>query len=148
MKEKIVYLMKSNDLTTTRFAELLEIQPSTISHLVSGRNKPGYDLLQKILRAFPSINPDWLLLDSDEPYRKDAATPLPDSLDLEGESLHSHMTGDGDVNLFSAVANRAKNEFIQPQVELNQPQKKSIKSPIFVVVFYDDGSCENFSMRK
>ncbi|MFR9523690.1 MAG: helix-turn-helix transcriptional regulator [Rikenellaceae bacterium] len=69
MKEKIVNLMKSEGLTSSRLAELLEIQPSRISHIVSGRNNPGFDLLQKILRRFPQINPDWLLLDSPTMYR-------------------------------------------------------------------------------
>ena len=50
-------------------AEMLEIQPSGISHILSGRNKPGFDLLQKILRRFPRVNPDWLLLDSGQMYR-------------------------------------------------------------------------------
>ena len=46
--------------------------PSGISHILSGRNKPGFDLLQKILRRFPRINPDWLLLDSPQMYRSDS----------------------------------------------------------------------------
>ena len=49
MHEKLPLLMKSEGLTSSRLAELLGIQPSGISHLISGRNKPSYDLLQKIL---------------------------------------------------------------------------------------------------
>ena len=69
MKEKFLQLMKSEGLTSSRMAEILEIQPSGISHILSGRNKPGFDLLQKILRRFPRVNPDWLLLDSGQMYR-------------------------------------------------------------------------------
>ncbi len=61
--------MKSEGLTSSRLAEMLEVQPSGISHILSGRNKPGFDFLQKILRRFPQINPDWLLLDSGAMYR-------------------------------------------------------------------------------
>ena len=61
--------MKSEGLTSSRLAEILEVQPSGISHILSGRNKPGFDFLQKILRRFPQINPDWLLLDSGAMYR-------------------------------------------------------------------------------
>ncbi|MFI3319091.1 MAG: helix-turn-helix transcriptional regulator [Rikenellaceae bacterium] len=71
MKEKIRYLMKSEGLTSSRFAEILEIRPSGVSHLLAGRNKPGFELLQKILTRFPKINPDWLLLDKGEIYRDD-----------------------------------------------------------------------------
>ena len=61
--------MKSEGLTSSRMAEILGIQPSGISHILAGRNKPGFDLLQKILRRFPRVNPDWLLLDSEQMYR-------------------------------------------------------------------------------
>ncbi len=74
--------MKSEGLTSSRLAEILEIQPSGISHIVSGRNKPGFDLLQKILRRFPRINPDWLLLDAPNIYREESDTPLPSSVEL------------------------------------------------------------------
>ena len=65
MREKFQLLMKNEGLTQSKLAEILEIQPGGISHILAGRNKPGFDLLQKILRRFPRLNPDWLLLDSD-----------------------------------------------------------------------------------
>ena len=79
MKEKIQLLIKNEGLTQSRLAEMLEIQPANVSHILAGRSKPGFELLQKILRRFPRINPDWLLLDSAEMYRADAevATTTP-----------------------------------------------------------------------
>ncbi|MBQ3247021.1 MAG: helix-turn-helix transcriptional regulator [Alistipes sp.] len=70
MKAKLQHLIKSEGLTASRFAEMLEIQPAGVSHILAGRNKPSFDLLQKILRRFPKINPDWLLLDSEQMYRE------------------------------------------------------------------------------
>ena len=67
MREKLLNLMKSEQLTASKLAELLDIQPSGISHILGGRNKPSFDLVQKILRRFPQVNPDWLLLDKGEP---------------------------------------------------------------------------------
>ena len=69
MKEKLEFLLQNKGLSATSLARLLEIQPSGISHILSGRNKPSFDLVVKILKLFPDINPDWLLLDSDVPYR-------------------------------------------------------------------------------
>ncbi len=138
MKDKIAYLMKSEGLTTTRFAEILEIQPSAVSHLVSGRNKPGFDLLQKILRRFPRLNPDWLLLDSEEPYRQDQ--------DDEGDSEGSptpYPDVEPRVDLFSQ---RAVIPNPLSSITPSTPPGNGSKSPIFVVIFYDDGSCERFSL--
>lgn len=92
MKAKLQYLIKSEGLTASRFAEMLEIQPAGVSHILAGRNKPSFDLLQKILRRFPKINPDWLLLDSEQMYR--------DGWNEAGEAVASlgadgSMVGDG-----------------------------------------------------
>lgn len=69
MREKLLKLMKSEKLSSSRLAEILEIQPSSISHILSGRNKPSFDFLVKILKRFPTLNPDWLLLDAEQMYR-------------------------------------------------------------------------------
>ena len=60
MTERILEIIKSKGLTSSRFAEMVGVQRSSISHLVSGRNKPSLEFLQKVLKAFPDINPDWL----------------------------------------------------------------------------------------
>lgn len=71
MREKLLDLMKSEGLKPSQLADLLEINPAGISHILAGRNKPSFELLQKILRRFPRISPDWLLLDSGSMYRTD-----------------------------------------------------------------------------
>ena len=75
MGEKLLRLMKSEGLTSSRLAEILGTGASNISHIISGRSKPGYDLLRKILLSFPQINPDWFLLDDETMYRSDE-TPI------------------------------------------------------------------------
>ena len=74
MREKLLDLMKAEGLKPSQLAEMLEINPAGISHILAGRNKPSFELLQKILRRFPRINPDWLLLDSKQMYRNGCGT--------------------------------------------------------------------------
>jgi plasmid maintenance system antidote protein VapI len=69
MEEKLKRLMKQEGINSTRLAEILGIQASGISHIMSGRNKPSFDFLLKLLQRFPQINPDWLLLDKGPMYR-------------------------------------------------------------------------------
>ena len=75
MREKLQILMNSENLTGSKLAEYLGIQPSSISHILGGRNKPSLDFVQKILQRYPRINPDWLLLDSEEMYRPHTSQP-------------------------------------------------------------------------
>lgn len=48
-------------LSATIFAEKLEVNRSTISHLLSGRNKPSLDFVLKVLHHFPEVELYWLL---------------------------------------------------------------------------------------
>lgn len=66
MDEKLRILMQSENLTASRLAEILEIKPAAVSHILSGRNKPSFDLLCKLVNRFPQINPYWLLGDAQE----------------------------------------------------------------------------------
>lgn len=69
MKERLISFMQDNDLSSIRLAEILGVQPSGISHLLAGRNKPGFDFIAKIITAFPKLSPDWIILGVGEMYR-------------------------------------------------------------------------------
>ena len=99
MKEKLLALMQNEGLRSSQLAEMLEINPAGISHILAGRNKPGFDLLQKILRRFPRINPDWLLLDAPNMYREEQNQAAPSA--QQGPAATA--TGAGD--LFASAAN-------------------------------------------
>ncbi|TVR68530.1 MAG: XRE family transcriptional regulator [Marinilabiliales bacterium] len=62
MKDRLLKFMNSEQLSSARFAEVIGVQPSSISHILSGRNKPGFDFIQKILSNYPSLNAEWLIL--------------------------------------------------------------------------------------
>ena len=96
MREKLLNLMKSEGLKPSQLADLLEITPAGISHILAGRNKPSFELLQKILRRFPRINPDWLLLDSGSMYRNNGFAA--DSAETEANSPATSAQSPGRMN--------------------------------------------------
>jgi transcriptional regulator with XRE-family HTH domain len=61
MIDRIQLILKVQNLTASRFADEIGVQRSSISHILSGRNMPSLDLVTKILKRFPEIEPDWLL---------------------------------------------------------------------------------------
>ncbi len=73
-QRKLQMLMQNEGISQSRLAEMLEVKPSTLSHILAGRNYPGFDMLQKLRRLFPHINADWLLLDTSEDYLATAPT--------------------------------------------------------------------------
>ena len=74
MEEKLRILMQSENLTASKLAEILEVKPAAISHILSGRNKPSFEMLCKIINRFPQINPYWLLGDATE--MRNTNTPI------------------------------------------------------------------------
>ena len=63
LSAKIELLIQAKKLSASQFADTLGIPRSSISHILSGRNKPSLDVVQKILIAFPEIPAEELLDD-------------------------------------------------------------------------------------
>lgn len=70
MQSQIKEILTKEGLSSSQFADRIGVQRSSVSHVLSGRNKPGFDFIQKILVAFPEINGDWLITGSGEMYKK------------------------------------------------------------------------------
>ena len=73
MQERIKEILTQERLSPARFAELVGVQRSSVSHIISGRNKPSLDFLQKILTHFEHISPDWLITGKGPYKRSDLA---------------------------------------------------------------------------
>ena len=61
MIERILEILKIRNLSPAQFADLIGVQRSGMSHLISGRNNPSLEFIQKVLKTFPEINSDWML---------------------------------------------------------------------------------------
>ena len=81
MDEKLRILMQSENLTASKLAEILEVKPAAISHILSGRNKPSLELLCTLVNRFPQINPYWLLGDATEMRNSNTAISTSDTVE-------------------------------------------------------------------
>ena len=61
MKDRIAHIIRAKNLTAAEFAIQLGIQPSNVSHLLSGRNNPSLDFVKKLKETFPEYNLDWIV---------------------------------------------------------------------------------------
>lgn len=59
--ERLKIIMNYYKFSAAQFAEKLEVQRSSISHILSGRNKPSLEFVLKILKKFPEVELYWLL---------------------------------------------------------------------------------------
>jgi transcriptional regulator with XRE-family HTH domain len=59
--ERIKTIINGLNHNPTSFADVLSVQRSTISHILSGRNKPSLDFIEKLHEKFPEIDIQWLI---------------------------------------------------------------------------------------
>ncbi len=68
MVERINLLLKAKNITARQFAEEIGIQPSGMSHILSGRNNPSLDFVMKVVKRWPEVNINWLMFGKGEMY--------------------------------------------------------------------------------
>ena len=61
MHSRLKNWIESEGLKSSQLADNIGVNRATISHILSGRNKPSIDFLQKLLRAYPNLNSNWLI---------------------------------------------------------------------------------------
>ncbi|AEA45403.1 helix-turn-helix domain-containing protein [Fluviicola taffensis] len=60
IKDRLRMIMDSHKLNAGSFADRIGVQRSNVSHVLSGRNKPSFDFVEKLLQAFPRVSAEWL----------------------------------------------------------------------------------------
>lgn len=128
LSEKIELLIKRKQLSASQFADKLGIPRSSISHILSGRNKPSLDVVQKILRVFPEISAEDLLFED---------RSLGASLGMSSPK----ETGAASPSLFDAVSatpsESPKNILPEPtivQSNLRRQKESTVSAPITPIV--------------
>ncbi len=59
--ERLEHLLQYYDVNASAFADKIQVQRSSISHVLSGRNKPSLEFVLKVVKNFPEVNLYWLL---------------------------------------------------------------------------------------
>jgi transcriptional regulator with XRE-family HTH domain len=70
MNDRIIKLIKAEGLTNSKFASILGIQRSNVTHIVDGRNKPSLSFIEKLITKFPRVNVEWLMTGTGEMYKQ------------------------------------------------------------------------------
>ena len=60
MKEQLIKLINHYGLSASKLADIIGVQPSSISHIISGRNKPSFDFIKALIEKYPEINTNGL----------------------------------------------------------------------------------------
>jgi transcriptional regulator with XRE-family HTH domain len=145
MRERVLKIIESEGITAAEFADAIGVQRSNVSHVLNGRNNPGFSFIQKILEAYPKVNSRWLLTGSGNIYedstQKIKQTRTPDLFSTMGESKVE--------NTPQPPKKTDKQEDIKPIETVNQQQIRtepgqSDKKIARVLIFYNDHTFDDY----
>lgn len=148
MKDRIKKIIEYENISYSKFADLVGIQRSGVSHLISGRNNPGLEVIQKILEAFDYINTDWLLLNKGTMIKKDKietqGSLFSESVNNKEVKESNNTTADNNSN----SDNNSTYDTVKKNLTDSQEDKIQAKKIIKIVIFYSDKSFSDFSPEK
>ena len=75
LNEKIRRFISDKDLTSTKFADEIGVPRPSISHILSDRNKPSLEIVQKMYRRYPELGFNWFLEDDDLALKSSPQSP-------------------------------------------------------------------------
>ena len=133
MNNRLQQFLELENITPARLADTLGVQRSGLSHILSGRNKPGYEFITKLLIKFPHINSDWLLLGKGKPYKNFSDGDESSSPNLSNRNRQIHNTGN------SGLPSSLQNHKMYDSILYDSIQDNSIQSN----GLYDTGLLSN-----
>lgn len=135
-------------LNASTFADKIGVQRSSLSHLLSGRNKPSLDFVLKILDVFPDIDLYWILngkgtfpkteennvISTAAKLEPQKITPVGEiaennNIDLFSENQSTNSTG-------STAAKKITNQNVDSQNKNEEVDK--------IVIFYKNGTFKSY----
>ncbi len=125
---RLKQLLRHFELTPSGFADQVGVPRSSMSHLLSGRNKPSLDFTLKVIDKFPEVNLYWLLNGKGNfpTVSTSKATPTPNGNPKE------QQTPIAKESTFNTL----------------EKQKNTSKKVQRVIIFYTDGTFESYNPEK
>ena len=123
INDRFTKILEYSGFTASEFADEIDVQRSSISHIISGRNKPSLEFIVKIKNRFPEISWDWIILGQGEMLQNNSALSTSESkLNLEEEN--------SSPDLFTLIDEDYKNEiFIQENLQKETPREFNTPFP-------------------
>ena len=133
---KLETIFSNLNITPSMFADQIGVQRSSISHLLSGRNKPSLDFVLKIVATFPQVDLYWLL----------GQKELKESLDLTTNQSSSPVSDKVENDL---KEDKKKSKLQEEKKEDRKETPLSKNSEVAkIVVFYRDGTFLEYAPRE
>jgi DNA-binding XRE family transcriptional regulator len=140
--KRLEIILDYYSLNASSFADKIGVQRSSMSHLLSGRNKPSLDFILKIIDIFPEVDLYWVL---------NGKGVFPKNTDnnenSERNSTVTNFEAPTPIDLFSQISIAAEENAILPKAKKNETsiEIKNIDEIEKIVFFYKNGTFKIYS---
>ncbi|MBR1576126.1 MAG: helix-turn-helix transcriptional regulator [Bacteroidales bacterium] len=153
MNFRIQQFLAAENISQSQLADSIGVARASISHIIAGRNKPGFDFIQNLSRHYPNLNLDWLINGKGRMYKDAAAMLEVPEVPTEGGQLFSDRQMEDPTPDQPAPEERAEELNDQEKIEYTDiynatdETKHQINSRkiVRIVVFYDDNTYQELT---
>ena len=129
MNVRLQQFLSAENLTQSQFADSMGVARANISHILSGRNKPGFEFIENLARHYPALNIEWFITGKGRMYK--------------GAIQQSEAPSQVESKQPELFAEEQENIDIFPlDTEVQPPVKEKVINKI--MVFYTDGTFEEY----
>ena len=150
MNRRLEQFLKAENISQSQFADSIGVARASVSHILAGRNRPGFDFLLNMAKAYPTLNLEWLITGKGRMYSAGKApTTLFETEDDSApeNSLQARETAPTDIFAKLDVGAKSVPEapISKAIASANHTQSTESKRNISkIVVFYDDNTFQEY----
>ena len=143
--KRLELILDYYNLSASAFADKIGVQRSSLSHLLSGRNKPSLDFILKVIEIFPEVDLYWVLNGKGKFPKSEIKSSIVEQT-ISTPKEDPILQKDSAVDLFStAVHNTAEGQTKPVEYSQNTAIVSNDDDNIErIVIFYKDGTFRNY----
>ncbi len=164
MKERILQIMRKENMTQQEFAKAIEMSPASLSNIFNGKTNPTINHVSAIHRRFPEINMNWMMFGEGDMYETapDGSKASADGDKSTVKDKAGQAAGDGSEPVLPFDASNPEDYATWPHLEdISDSDMKKPHIPIVrevvkyidkprakiteIRIFFDDGTYQVFS---
>jgi transcriptional regulator with XRE-family HTH domain len=139
MNERLLQFLRAENITQSQFADNIGVARASISHIVSGRNKPGFDFLENTARHYPALNIGWLITGKGRMYSSQSTERQEES------TVFDRAQDEGQIPYSSPASGSPETRITESnnsgRLNKSAENKRFIEK---ILVFYSDNSFEEY----
>jgi len=159
MNDRLLQFLAAENVSQAQFADTIGVARASVSHIIGGRNKPGFDFIKGMAEHYPNLNIEWLIAGRGRMYKNTsgrestdemAAKPqaeipakanVPDEPEEAVNLFEGDETFSGEGTAARQVASPEKQWPREAKKTVIEPQKIDTQRKVeHIIVLYDDGT--------